>query len=165
MTANDFYNPYLDMIKLSTISPSEFAESIKKWQLNSSNETYSGLSEDSLKPMAGDLFFPVKLKTNRFRNFIGSIYSDSLLFNEANELKSISLVFNLDAKIQLFNQAVTQRYSANFDPQKIKNPYAVNSVAYFSDSKKRLCFDGPFENERNHHTIRCLWVGQNSVAE
>jgi len=83
------------------------------------------------------------------RNYTGDVLNKVA---KPNFMEYIARFHDVNCKIVLFNNMSL----INEDKlEEIKNPYGLNDKPVFSKDGKKICFDGPFEDDRN---FRCLML-------
>jgi hypothetical protein len=85
------------------------------------------------------------------RNYIGGVLNS---IGQVDFSSYTARIFDLDAKIVLFN-AIAGKDVTQLDLSEIKNPYDPTKHAYYSQDRKRICFDGPLPDRKK---IRCLRI-------
>lgn len=93
----------------------------------------------------------LQIQTSSIRNYAGSILNN-IAYPDFD--KYIARLFDLNAKIALFNQTADST-ELPADLSTIQNPYyGTGNTAYYSDDGKNICLTGPLENDRNQRCLR-----------
>lgn len=131
MSANGQYLFYKEIVALSQLEQAEFA-SITQETKKKDEELLS-------------------VETSYIRNAAGSI-----LLNIASPAFEgyTALLFDLNAKIAIFNQTANKAELPT-DLSNIQNPYYDKAdTAYYSEDKKSICLTGPLNDDKNRRCLR-----------
>jgi len=91
-------------------------------------------------------------KNDKFRNYVGYTLSQVAIADHHDEF--ISRVFQLDAKIHLFNK-ILNKGALPQTLSHINNPFYDDKTAYYSDDTKAICIDAPMQRKRKaDHCLR-----------
>ena len=126
------------------------------------NEDYLGYKEAVLRSQLAQKQFAVtvanELKNEQKSHYKISIrnYAGGVLNNVARPSfdRVIARVFDLNAKITIFNQTVNKETLPS-DLGYIQNPYyEKGGTAFYSDDGKSICLTGPLEDAKNQRCLR-----------
>lgn len=127
MTANDAFLFYSDIVRRSQLAQIEFTESD------------FGITEESYPQLSS------------IRNSVGNILNG---IAKPNFDKYITRLFDLNAKITIFNQT-TNKAELPENLAYIQNPYyETGGTAYYSEDGKSICLTGPLADDKNQRCLR-----------
>ncbi|MBL1320289.1 MAG: hypothetical protein COA63_004415 [Methylophaga sp.] len=118
-----------------------FNEAIARSRLEQSEFAAMNLAKDS----------STRSKIDYIRNPMGSILNDVASPNFDSYIASL---FDLNAKIAIFNQTMN-KVELPSDLSYIQNPYyEKGGTAFYSEDGKRICLTGPLDDDKNQRCLR-----------